>query len=46
MDASFGRAFDVLVYPALLLMILAPFGVWKLIDILLWIFQHVKLSIQ
>lgn len=40
-----GRAFDGLAYLFIVLLCLSPLGIWKLIEITIWLFQHVKIVI-
>lgn len=45
---DYGRMGDglgsVLAMVAVVLVVLLPLGLWKFVEILVWVFQHVKLS--
>lgn len=42
----YGDAFKGLDYILWGFFILLPFAAWKAIDILIWIYQHIRVSIQ
>jgi len=47
MIEGIGKAFDGLYKFAMFsLFVLLPLSVWKVIDILVWIYQHVRISWQ
>ena len=47
MDGSaFRGIWEGLVIGFIILAVLAPLGVWKLIEIIIWIYKHVSISIS
>lgn len=40
---DFGNA---MVFMGILLLIFIPLGIWKLIDIIIWLFNHIKINFQ
>lgn len=38
-----GRAFDGLISVLIICGVLAPFGVWKLVEIIVWLINHVRI---
>lgn len=44
--SSFGRGFDILEYLFYISLLLWPLGIWKLIEIVIWLFQHVRIDWQ
>ena len=47
MDASaFDRAGETLAKAFALLLLLSPLGVWKLVEIIVWAWRHVEVSIR
>lgn len=46
MDSSaYSRMFDGLAFGVYCLLFLAPLGLWKLVEIIIWIIEHVRLEI-
>lgn len=46
MDGSaYGRMFSGLYGAALVLIALAPFGVWKLVEIVIWLVRHLRITV-
>jgi uncharacterized membrane protein len=45
-DGSFVRAFDGLCYAALIAFCFLPLGIWKLVDIIIWVYQHVQITLK
>lgn len=43
-DYDFGGVFVVMVNTLIFLSLLGIFGVWKLVEIVVWIFQHVAIT--
>jgi hypothetical protein len=45
MDGSaFNTAWDGIVIGFIVLAILAPFGLWKLVEVALWLFAHLRVG--
>lgn len=41
-----GEAFKVVYYMALGFLIVLPLSIWKLVEIIIWIFNHIHISIN
>lgn len=47
MDGSgFVDLFNAWLWAGIALLILAPFGIWKIVEIVVWLFQHVEISVN
>ena len=44
--SSYGRAFDGLMYAFVIMTLLAPLGLWKLVEIVIWIYKHVHIGLN
>jgi len=47
MDGSIFRGFEV-IYKlfVVLLVVFVPLGLWKMVDIIIWLFKHLSVSFQ
>jgi hypothetical protein len=47
MYESIGKSFDMLMWTVfILLIIFIPLGLWKLVEIIIWLFENISISIN